>query len=125
MRRLSNREYMFTLEHLFGRRLDTLGLTEEFPKENTSEHMDNIGESLITSGFLLDQYFQAADRLVELRLNKPHVKPRDWHFKENFLQYEELKGPHKAAFKYRYLCLYEQPNTDTCLLYTSPSPRDS
>jgi hypothetical protein len=113
MRRLSKREYLITLESLFGRRLDTLGLGEEFPKENTSEHMDNIGQSLITSGFLLDQYFQAADRLVELRLNRPKIKPQSWHFKDNFKQYEELSGSHKAAFKYRYLCLYEQPNTDT------------
>jgi len=113
MRRLSNREYEITLESLFGRRLDTLGLTEEFPKEKTSRHMDNIGESLVTSGFLLDQYFQAADRLVELRLNRPAMEPKTWHFKGNFRQYEELSGPHKAAFKYRYLCIYEQPNTDT------------
>lgn len=113
MRRLSNREYLFTLESLFGRRLDTLGLTEEFPKENTSEHMDNIGQSLITSGFLLDQYFQAADRLVELRLNRPKIKPKNWHFNKNFRQYEELNGSHSKAFKNRYLCLYEQPNTDT------------
>lgn len=113
MRRLSNREYEITLETLFGRRLDTLGLTEEFPKEKTSRHMDNIGESLVTSGFLLDQYFQAADRLVELRLNRPAMEPKSWHFKGNFRQYEELSGPHRAAFNYRHLCIYEQPNTDT------------
>ena len=113
MRRLSKREYEITLETLFGRRLDTLGLTAEFPKENTSHHMDNIGQSLVTSGFLLDQYFLATDRLVELRLNRPETKPKTWHFKGNFKQYEELSGAHRAAFKYRYLCLYEQPNTDT------------
>lgn len=113
MRRLSKREYEVTLETLFGRRLDTLGLTEEFPKEKTSRHMDNIGQSLVTSGFLLDQYFLAADRLVELRLNRPAAEPKTWHFQGNFKQYEELTGSHKAAFNNRYLCLYEQPNTDT------------
>ena len=113
MRRLSTREYENTLETLFGRRLDTLGLTVGFPKENTSRHMDNIGQSLVTSGFLLDQYFLAADRLVESRLNRPDTEPQTWHFKDNFRQYEELSGAHRAAFKYRYLCLYEQPNTDT------------
>lgn len=113
MRRLSRREYLITLETLFGRRLDTLGLTEEFPKEKTSGHMDNIGQSLVTSGFLLDQYFQAADRLVELRMNRPAMEPKTWHFQDNFRQYEELEGSHKSAFKFRYLCLYEQPNTDT------------
>ena len=55
MRRLSSREYENTLAVLFGRRVDTLGLTADFPKEKTSQHMDNIGKSLVTSGFLVDQ----------------------------------------------------------------------
>ncbi len=113
MRRLTTREYENTLETLFGRRLDTLGLTVGFPKENTSHHMDNIGQSLVTSGFLLDQYFLAADRLVELRLNRPQLESQTWHFTDNFRQYEELSGSHRAVFNYESLCLYEQPNTDT------------
>ena len=113
MRRLSKREYETTLETLFGRRMDTLGLTTSFPKDNTPQHMDNIGQSLVTSGFLLDQYFLAADRLVELRLNRPPTEPKTWDFKGHFVQYEELSGSHKAVFDYRYLCIYEQPNTDT------------
>lgn len=113
MRRLSNREYENTLATLFGRRVDTLGLTADFPKEKASEPIDTIGQSLVTSGFLLDQYFQAANRLVELRLGRPDTPPQSWHFDGHFVQYEELSGPHKAAFNYKYLCLYEQPNTDT------------
>jgi hypothetical protein len=113
MRRLSNREYENTLATLFGRRVDTLGLTADFPKEKASEHIDTIGKSLVTSGFLLDQYFQSANRLVETRLGRPEMPPKSWHFDGHFVQYEELSGPHKAAFNYKYLCLYEQPNTDT------------
>lgn len=113
MRRLSNREYENTLAALFDRRVDTLGLTADFPKDNTSGHMDNIGAELVTSGFLLDLYFQAADRLVETRLGKPATEPQEWHFKDNFIQYEELSGAHRAVFNYEYLCLYEQPNSDT------------
>lgn len=113
MRRLSNREYENTMATLFDRRVDTLGLTAAFPKENTSHHLDNIGESLVTSGFLLDQYLQAASRLVETRLGKPEMKPKSWHFTDHFVQYEELSGSHRSVFKYEYLCLYEQPNTDT------------
>jgi hypothetical protein len=113
MRRLSNREYENTLETLFDRSLATLGLTADFPKENTSAHMDNIGETLVTSGFLLDQYFQAANRLVELRLGRPDTPTKDWQFDGHFLQPEELSGSHKSAFNYRYLCIYEQPDTDT------------
>lgn len=113
MRRLSQREYENTLVTLFDRRVDTLGLTADFPKENTSHHLDNIGDSLVTSGFLLDQYFQAASRLVEYRLGKPQMEPKAWHFTDNFQQYEELAGSHKSVFKFEFLCLYEQPNTDT------------
>ncbi len=113
MRRLSSREYENTLAVLFGRRVDTLGLTADFPKEKTSQHIDTIGKTLVTSGFLVDQYFQSANRLVETRLGKPAMEPKDWHFNSHFVQYEELQGSHKSAFNYRYLNLYEQPNTDT------------
>ena len=113
LRRLSNREYENTLAALFGRRIDTLGLTADFPKEKTDRHLDTIGRSLVTSGFLVDQYFQAANRLVETRLGKPATAPQTWKFNGHFVQYEELQGSHKTAFNYRYLNLYEQPNTDT------------
>ena len=113
IRRLSSREYENTIATLFGRRVDTLGLTADFPKEKTSQHMDTIGQTLVTSGFLVDQYFQAASRLVETRLGSPEIQARSWHFNGNFRQYEELEGSHKAAFNFRYLNLYEQPNTDT------------
>ena len=113
LRRLSNREYENTLETLFGRRIDTLGLTADFPKEKTARHLDTIGQSLVTSGFLVDQYFLSANRLVETRLGKPTTAPQTWSFNKNFIQYEELTGSHKSAFNFRYLNIYEQPNTDT------------
>ncbi len=113
LRRLSNREYEATLASLFGRRVDTLGLTADFPKEKTARHLDTIGQSLVTSGFLVDQYFLSANRLVETRLGKPATAPKTWRFNKNFVQYEELYGSHKSTFNFRYLNLYEQPNTDT------------
>ncbi len=113
MRRLSNREYEVTLATLLDRRVDTLGLTADFPKDTTSHHVDTIGEALVTSGFLLDQYFQAASRLIETRLGKPVMQPQSWHFTDNFQQYEELTGSHESVLKFKFLCLYEQPNTDT------------
>ncbi len=113
LRRLTNREYEKTLAVLFGRRVDTLGLTTEFPSETASDNLERIGAEMITSGVLLDKYFTAANRLIELRLNKEKIASQEWHFQGNFQQYEELQGPHKSVFNYRYLCLYEQPNTDT------------
>jgi hypothetical protein len=113
IRRLSNREYENTMAALFNRRVDTLGLTADFPKDATSHNIDTIGETLVTSGFLLDEYFQAASRMVDLRLGKPPTEEKQWHFTNNFRQYEELSGSHKSVFNYNFLCLYEQPNTDT------------
>ncbi len=113
IRRLSHREYERTLEVLLGRRVDTLGLTAEFPSETTKNHIDHIGTDMKASGVLLDQYFQAANRLIEMRLNKPNLSPQTWNFRDHFVQYEELEGPHRSVFKFQYLCLYEQPNTDT------------
>ncbi len=113
LRRLSNREYENTLATLFGRRVDTLGLTADFPNEKTARHLDTIGQSLVTSGFLVDQYFLSANHLVETRLGKPTTAPQTWRFNSNFVQYEELTGSHKSAFNFRYLNIYEQPNTDT------------
>jgi hypothetical protein len=37
LRRLSNREYEHTLATLFGRRVDTLGLTADFPKDDPTK----------------------------------------------------------------------------------------
>ncbi|MEM6979082.1 MAG: DUF1592 domain-containing protein [Planctomycetota bacterium] len=113
MRRLSHREYENTLAALFDRRVDTLGLTADFPRENSESDFKHVGQSMVTSGFLLDQYFGAANRLVDMRLAKPLIEPQRWHFTDNFKQYEELAGPHQAALKFKYLCLYEQPNTDS------------
>jgi len=113
IRRLSSREYENTLATLFNRRVDTLGLTADFPKEKTTQHIDTIGKGLVTSGFLVDQYFQAANRLVETRIGKPPTPSQQWRFNGHFVQYEELYGSHKDAFNFGFLCLYEQPNTDT------------
>ena len=113
MRRLSHREYEKTLEVLFGRRMDTLGLTAEFPREPPRHHIDHIGADMTAPGVLLDHYFQAAHRLIATRLGSPGVEPHTWHFKDHFVQYEELGGPHRSVFDFKYLCLYEQPNTDT------------
>lgn len=113
LRRLTNREYERTLATLFGRSVDTLGLTTEFPSETATHNLERIGSEMITSGVLLDKYFAAANRLIELRLNKPDTPSQEWHFQGSFKQYEELQGPHKSVFNYRFLCLYEQPNTDT------------
>ena len=123
LRRLSYREYENTLATLVDRQVETLGLTAGFPREQSEESFDTLGAGQVTSGFLLDRFFQAADRLVEYRLGRRSAggaaaaglaaEPQTWTFTDNFRQYEELTGAHKRVFNYESLCLYEQPNTDT------------
>ena len=123
LRRLSYREYENTLATLMDRRVDTLGLTTGFPREQAEDAFDTLGSGQVTSGFLLDRFFQAADRLVESRLGRRSAvgaaaagggsEPTTWTFTDNFQQYEEIAGAHKRVFNNESLCLYEQPNTDT------------
>ena len=123
LRRLSYREYENTLATLVDRRVDTLGLTAGFPREQSEESFDTLGDGQVTSGFLLDRFFRAADRLVESRLGRrsavgaaatgERAEPTTWTLTDNFKQYEALTGAHKKVFNFESLCLYEQPNTDT------------
>lgn len=112
LRRLNEREYLNTLEDLFARRVDTFAPTAKFPTDQTDHHIDTIGDALVTSGFLLDNYFEAADLIVEKALGmeeKPETQT--WTFRDNFTQGQELSYAHKSVYNYRYLCVYEVPNT--------------
>ncbi|MEM9015707.1 MAG: DUF1592 domain-containing protein [Verrucomicrobiota bacterium] len=112
LRRLNEREYLNTLEDLFDRRVDTFAPTSRFPTDETDHHLDTIGDTLVTSGFLLDNYFEAAELTVEKALNPRHQpEERTWVFNDNFTQGQELSYSHKSVYNYRYLCVYEVPNT--------------
>jgi hypothetical protein len=112
LRRLNRREYTNTLQELFQLDLRTFDPTRNFPRDNLAGNLDNIGDTLVTSGYLLDQYIEAADTVVEKALGmteKPEEK--SWHFKGNFDQGQELSYSHKNVYNFRYLCVYEVPNT--------------
>lgn len=112
LRRLNEREYLNTVEDLLGRTLIGLDPTSKFPRDQAVEHMDNIGDALVTSGYLLDQYLDAAHGVVEKALGtvtQPEVQ--SWTFNKNFQQGQELSYSHGKVYKYRYLCVYEVPNT--------------
>ena len=112
LRRLNRREYLNTIGDLFAMDMRGFDPTGKFPRDQTIEHMDNVGETLMTSSYLLDQYLEAADQIVEKALT-PEAKPdeRSWRFDGNFKQQQELSYSHSRVYQNRYLCVYEVPNT--------------
>ena len=112
LRRLNQREYLNTIGDLFALNMVSFDPTTKFPRDRMVEHMDNIGDTLVTSGYLLDQYLEAADLIVEKALG-PVEKPEEqtWEFKGNFQQGQELSYSHKKVYNFKYLCVYEVPNT--------------
>jgi hypothetical protein len=88
LRRLSRREYLNTIGDLLGLNMTLFDPTTNFPRDQLVMHMDNIGDALRTSGFLLAQYLDAADQVVEKAFQESE-RPREqtWRFAGNF------KGP--------------------------------
>ncbi len=89
LRRLNRREYRNTISDLLNLNMGAYDPTAGFPSDKEVHHLDNQGDALVTSGFLLDQYLEAADSAVEKALG-PLDKPvrQDWIQNENFEQGE-------------------------------------
>ncbi|MEQ1827517.1 MAG: DUF1592 domain-containing protein [Pirellula sp.] len=113
LRRLTRREYRNTVGDLLAIDMTMFDPTIEFPADNLSNHFDNIGDTLVTSGSLLEKYLDAADRCVEKALASPAPQnPQEWGFNDKFLQQSELNAAHKHAFDNKYMVLYDHPLND-------------
>jgi len=113
LRRLSQREYRNTISDLLGISMSTFDPTIAFPHDSLSHGFDNIGDQLVTSGFLLEQYLEAADASVEKAfLSEPYPDPQTWSFDSHFNQQPELNTAHRKAFDQKYLVLYDHPFND-------------
>ncbi len=113
LRRLTRREYRNTVGDLLAIDMTMFDPTIEFPADDLSNHFDNFGDTLVTSGYLLEKYLEAADRCVEKALApQAPSKPFEWVFNNGFFQQSELKGAHKYAFDNKHLVLYDHPLND-------------
>ncbi|MEL6107719.1 MAG: DUF1592 domain-containing protein [Planctomycetota bacterium] len=113
LRRLTRAEYRSTVSDLLGLDLSMFDPTIRFPRDETVEHLDNVGDALVTSAFLLEQYFDAADAVIEKTLRRrEQPEEREWTFNGDFHQQPELSAAHRDAFDYRYMCLYDCPLAD-------------
>jgi cytochrome c553 len=113
LRRLNSREYRNSVRDLLHFNMSMFDPTVGFPSDRTTEHLDNIAETLVTSGALLERYLNAADRIVEKALTpaqKP--EPRVWRFTEGFRQQPEIDQVHGKTNGFSWLTLYDVPAAD-------------
>ncbi len=112
LRRLNRREYINTVGDLLGLNMLMFDPTTKFPRDQMVGHMDNVGDALKTSGYLLAQYLDAADQVVEKAFNQTE-RPREqtWRFTDDFRQQTELRQ-HREANGFRFMALYETTMSD-------------
>ena len=92
-RRLNRREYRNTIRDLLDMEMSSFDPTQSFPTDQTIHHLDTIGDRLVTSGYLLDRYLEAADEIVEKAfadLEQP--SQQTFRFTDDFRQQPELDG---------------------------------
>ncbi len=108
LRRLNAREYRNTLRDLLHLDVRIFDPTTDFPKDQTVENLDNVGDVLVTSGYLLEQYLESAEQAIDKALltrEKPAIQK--WTFHDNFKQQYEIDRVHKSTSKFQWLTLYE------------------
>lgn len=124
LRRLNQREYRNTIRDLLKINLQMFDPARKFPREQTAEHFDNVGDALATTGYLLEQYLDAADRVVEKALAPEHEpEEKSWRFTAPFEQQPELVSAHRKAFNSKFLCIHEAINSENHWGEYAPIPK--
>ena len=113
LRRLNSREYRNTIRDLLHLNTTIFDPTTGFPRDQISENLDTVGDTLITSGFLMQCYLDAADRVVRKAMG-PLKKPpiQTWRFSDGFHQQPEIDQVHRKSNKYAWMTLYEVIGAD-------------
>jgi len=113
LRRLNSREYRNTVRDLLHLNLAIFDPTATFPRDQTTEHLDTVGDTLVTSGALLQQYLNAAENVVEkavFPLEKPEVQK--WVFRDGFRQQPEIDQVHRKSNGFTHMTLYDVVGAD-------------
>jgi len=114
LRRLSRREYRNTIRDLLGIDITMFDPTSEFPADRLIGGFDNNGDALVTSGFLLEKYLQAADACVEKAFaNLVPQAATEWTFRPPFRAQSDLDDRFRKAFGPKpEMILYDNPNSE-------------
>ena len=113
LRRLNAREYRNTVRDLLHLNMTMFDPSATFPRDQTTEHLDTVGDTLVTSGALLQQYLNAAEDVVQktvFPLEKPEVQK--WAFRDSFHQQPEIDQVHKKFNGFRHMTLYDVVGAD-------------
>ena len=85
LRRLNRTEYRNTIRDLMLLNVNSVDPTREFPDDNRVHGFSSNGEKLVTSSFLLRQYLEAAEQVVEQAIHfKPKPESRRWDLQPPF-----------------------------------------
>jgi hypothetical protein len=113
LRRLNAREYRNTVRDLLHLNMAMFDPTAGFPRDQTTEHLDNVGDTLVTSGPLLERYLAAAELVIDKALG-PAQKPtvETWTFRGNFRQQPEIDRVHGSTNGFSRITLYDVVGAD-------------
>lgn len=113
LRRLNSREYRNTVRDLLHLNMTMFDPTITFPRDQITEHLDTVGDTLVTSGSLLQQYLLAAEKVVNkaiFPLEKPAVQK--WVFRDGFRQQPEIDQVHRKSNGFKHMTLYDVVGAD-------------
>lgn len=79
LRRLNRVEYLNTIRDLFDLKMVDFDPTVTFPPDDPTEGFDNVGEGLIASGHLLQNYLDAARKVADKAI-RPGPEPKMIHY---------------------------------------------
>lgn len=96
LRRLNRAEYANTVRDLLGVEVD---LTDLLPPDTSTSGFDNSAEALHTSSYLMRNYLEAADRVLDEAIAN---KPQPWLLKKRF-DIKEEKSVKATGSVYRHV----------------------
>lgn len=113
LRRLNAREYRNTIRDLLHLNMSMFDPTVGFPRDQTTEHLDNVGGTLVTSGHLLARYLAASERVID-KVLAPAEKAavQKWTFRDGFRQQPEIDQVHGKTNGFSHITLYDVPAAD-------------
>lgn len=113
LRRLNAREYRNTVRDLLKLNMTMYDPAVSFPQDQTAENLDNVGETLTMSGYLLARHLEAAEKSIDKALYPLQRPPvQKWTFRDGFRQQPEIDQVHRKTNRFKHMTLYDVVGAD-------------